>query len=77
MPIVTIKLLEDVFDQAQQEAMIDKVTDAMCEVGGEGMRQAVHVLVEQVPSGLWGIGGAKLRTDEVLARRGERPPEKS
>lgn len=75
MPIVTIKLLEGVFDQTAQAAMIDKVTDAMCAVGGEGMRPAVHVLVEEVASGRWGIGGDKLRTEEVLARRAARPPD--
>ena len=72
MPIVTIKVLEGVFDRAQQEAMIDAVTDAMCTVGGEGMRPAVHVLVEEVTSGNWGIGGQKLRTEEILARRAKR-----
>jgi 4-oxalocrotonate tautomerase len=72
MPIVTIKVLDGVFDQTQQEAMIDAVTDAMCKVGGEGMRPAVHVLVEEIPSGRWGIGGQKLRTDEVNARRAAR-----
>ena len=72
MPIVTIKVLEGVFDRTQQEAMIDAVTDAMCKVGGEGMRPAVHVLVEEIASGKWGIGGQKLRTDEILARRAKR-----
>jgi 4-oxalocrotonate tautomerase len=72
MPIVTIKVLEGVFDRQQQEAMIDAVTDALCKVGGEGMRPAVHVLVEEITSGNWGIGGQKLRTDEILARRAKR-----
>jgi 4-oxalocrotonate tautomerase len=72
MPIVTIKVLEGVFDRQQQEAMIDAVTDAMCKVGGEGLRPAVHVLVEEIASGNWGIGGTKLRTNEVLARRAAR-----
>jgi 4-oxalocrotonate tautomerase len=72
MPIVTIKVVEGVFDRGQQEAMIDAVTDAMCQVGGEGMRPAVQVLVEEVASGNWGIGGQKLRTEEILARRAKR-----
>lgn len=72
MPIVTIKLVEGVFDRAQQEAMIDAVTNAMCEVGGEGMRPAVHVLVEEVASGRWGIGGEKLTTDGLRRRRAGR-----
>lgn len=72
MPMVTIKLLEGVFDRAQQEAMIDEVTDALCRVGGDGMRPGVHVIVEEVPSGRWGIGGAKLTTEGILARRAAR-----
>ncbi len=60
------------FTEAQQEAMIDEVTDALCRVGGEGMRPAIHVLVEEVPSGRWGIGGAKLTTEGILARRAAR-----
>ena len=52
--------------------MIDAVTDAVCTVGGEGMRPAVHVLVEEIASGNWGIGGEKLRTEEILARRAKR-----
>jgi phenylpyruvate tautomerase PptA (4-oxalocrotonate tautomerase family) len=36
------------------------------------MRSAVHVLVEEVASGNWGIGGEKLRTEEILARRAKR-----
>lgn len=72
MPIVTIKLLKGVFPAQEQEQMMDAVTDAMCEIGGEGMRPAVHVLVEEVEDGKWGIGGTKLRTDEVLERRRKR-----
>jgi len=72
MPIVTMKVVEDVFDRAQQEAMIDAVTDAMCKVGGEGLRPAIHVLVEEIASGRWGIGGEKLTTEGLLARSAKR-----
>jgi 4-oxalocrotonate tautomerase len=73
MPIVNIKVLQGVFDRGQLEAMIDEVTDAMCRVGGEAMRPATHVLVEEVASGFWGIGGEKLRTEVMIARRVARP----
>jgi len=72
MPIVTMKVVEDVFDRAQQEAMIDAVTDAMCKVGGEGLRPAIHVLVEEIASGRWGIGGENLTTEGLLARSAKR-----
>jgi 4-oxalocrotonate tautomerase len=75
MPIVTIKLMEGVFDKQTQEAMIDAVTDALCAVGGEGMRPAMNVLVEEVADGRWSVGGQTLRTQEILARRKQRGEE--
>ncbi len=75
MPIVTIKVLDGVFSRDDQESMIDAVTDAMCSVGGEGMRPAVQVLVEEVPDGRWGIGGGKLRAADILDQRAKRTSE--
>lgn len=72
MPIISVKVLEGVFDQSQLEAMVDEFTNAMCRVAGEGIRPATHVTIEEIRSGLWGDGGNKLRTDEVLARRAAR-----
>lgn len=72
MPIISVKVLQGVFDQSQLEAMVDEFTDAMCRVAGEGIRGGTHVTIEEVRSGLWGNGGEKLRTDEVLARRAAR-----
>jgi 4-oxalocrotonate tautomerase len=69
MPIVNVKVLAGAFSVEQRAAMIDEITDAMVKVGGEGMRPMVHVLVEEVPSGMWGIGGAKLTSEEIAERR--------
>ena len=38
--------------------MIRKVTEAMIEVEGESMREKIWVIIEEVRSGLWAIGGA-------------------
>ena len=69
MPIVNVKVLAGAFTHAQREQMIDGITDAMVSVGGEGMRPNIQVLVEEVPNGLWGIGGVKLTTEAIEARR--------
>ena len=47
--------------------MIDKVTDAMVSVEGENMHQVTSVVIEEVKSGDWGIGGNVLTTDAVHA----------
>ena len=37
--------------------MIKKVTEAMIEIEGESMREKTWVIIEEVRSGLWAIGG--------------------
>ena len=38
MPLVDVQLIEGVFDKAQKQAMITKITDAMVQIEGEAMR---------------------------------------
>ena len=38
MPSVNVKVIEDVFDENQERAMVEKLTDAMLAVEGENMR---------------------------------------
>jgi 4-oxalocrotonate tautomerase len=67
MPFVQVKVIEGVFSQAQKKEMIEKVTDAMVSVEGENMRRVTSVVIEEVKSGDWGIGGNVLTTDAVHA----------
>lgn len=57
MPIARIQVIEDVFTDEQLDTMIKKVTEAMIEIEGEAMRDKTWVIIEEVRSGLWGIGG--------------------
>ena len=67
MPLVNVKLIEGVFDDSQKQQMIEKVTEAMIEVEGENMRGVTWVVVEEVKSGDWAIGGQCLTADDVHA----------
>ena len=49
--------------------MIEKLTDTMVEIEGENMRGITWVVVEEVKSGDWGIGGNALTTGDVLSVR--------
>ena len=72
MPIVNVKVIEDVFTAEQKQQMIKKLTDAMVEIEGENMRGVTWVCVEEVKSGDWGIGGQCLTTEAVHElQRGE------
>ena len=68
MPMVDIELIEGVFDASQKAQMIQKVTDEMVEVEGEGMRGVTWVRVKEVcKSGEWGIGGNTPSADDIKA----------
>ena len=67
MPFVNVKLIEGVFTPAQKHEMIRKLTDTMVSIEGENLRPVTVVLVEEVKSGDWGIGGNPLTTNDVTA----------
>ena len=67
MPLVNVKLIEGVFDAEQKQDIIEKVNEAMVEVEGENMRPVTWVIVEEVKSGEWGIGGQGMTTEAVHA----------
>jgi 4-oxalocrotonate tautomerase len=71
MPMVNVKVIEGVFTPAQKQEIITKVTDAMVSVEGESLRGVTWVVLEEVRSGSWGIGGNGLTTADVQALQGE------
>lgn len=67
MPMVNIKLIEGVFNETQKKEMIQKVTDAMVSIEGENMRGVTWVIIDEVKSGAWGIGGKAITVEDVKA----------
>jgi len=65
MPLINVKLIENVFTPRQKSEMIRKLTDVMVEIEGENMRGVTFVLIEDVKEGDWGIGGQALTAAEV------------
>ena len=65
MPLLNVKLLEGVFTLQQKQDLIRKLTDTMVSIKGESIRPYTVVLVEEVKSGDWGIGGISYGTAEV------------
>jgi 4-oxalocrotonate tautomerase len=70
MPLIQVKLIDEVFSAAQKKEMITRLTDAMVAIEGESMRPVTWVVIEEVRSGEWGIGGQPMTTQAVreLAR---------
>jgi 4-oxalocrotonate tautomerase len=73
MPLVQVKLIEGVFTPAQKQDMIRKLTDAIVSIEGENMRAVTWVVLEEVKSGDWGIGGKPLSTGDVKALAAGKP----
>jgi 4-oxalocrotonate tautomerase len=67
MPLINVKVIEGVFDDEQKNAMIEKLTDTMVEIEGENMRGVTWVVIDEVKSGDWGLGGQALTTEAVRA----------
>jgi 4-oxalocrotonate tautomerase len=65
--LIQVKLIEGVFTAPQKREIVERLSEAMIAIAGEGMRGVTWCLVEEVPSGEWGIGGQTLTTDDVRA----------
>jgi len=67
MPLIQVKVIEEVFTPAQKREMVTRLTDAMVAIEGEHLRPYTMVTVEDVRSGDWGVGGRSLTTSDVHA----------
>ena len=65
MPLVQVKLIEGVFNHDQKQEMVTRLTETMVDIEGEAMRPVTWVILEEVASGEWGIGGKALSTQDV------------
>lgn len=65
MPIVNIKLIENVFNPAQKQEMIEKITETMVDIEGENLRSVTWVFIEEVKEGSFAIGGQTLHARDV------------
>jgi 4-oxalocrotonate tautomerase len=67
MPLLNVKIIENVFTPEQKQEVIRKLTDAMVSIEGENLRPVTWVVIEEVKSGDWGVGGNALTTSQVKA----------
>jgi 4-oxalocrotonate tautomerase len=67
MPLVNVKLVEGVFSAEQKQQIVRELTEAMVAIEGENMRPVTWVLVEELKSGDWGMGGNPVTTADVKA----------
>jgi 4-oxalocrotonate tautomerase len=58
MPLIEVKAFERRFEDPETAGrLIAKLTDALCDVYGEELRDETWVVLEGVPPPRWGFGG--------------------
>jgi len=67
MPLIQVKMIEGVFSTAKKKEIVMKLTDTMVAIEGEALRPYTVVLLEEIRSGDWGVGGTALSTADVHA----------
>jgi len=65
MPLIQIKVFEDEVTPDQAEALIAGTTDVIARILSPTLRPHTWVVIEQVRSGHWGIGGTALGLEDV------------
>lgn len=69
MPYVTISTVRGILDAAQKKTLLERVTDLMVEVEGQGnpdFRRNVWVRIEEQEPAHWSLGGMQ-PTPEIIA----------
>ncbi|WP_349680989.1 4-oxalocrotonate tautomerase family protein [Methanosarcina sp. UBA411] len=67
IPLVDIKLIEGVLSEEEIKKLIKDVTDVIVSFMGEDLRSYTLVVVQEVKSGSWGVGGQAIGLEEVRA----------
>jgi 4-oxalocrotonate tautomerase len=65
MPLVQVKAFEDELTAEQTKELIQKITDAVTTVTSEKLRDVIWVIINQVKSRNWGVGGKALGLQDV------------
>jgi 4-oxalocrotonate tautomerase len=62
-----VKPIEALLTPEQKEEVIRRLTETMVSIEGESVRPVTWVILEEVKSGEWGVGGNPLTTAVVRA----------
>ena len=75
MPLITVKVFEGELTLGQTAELIEDITQAVIPYVGEVVRSNTWVLVEEVKSGAWGIGGKAFTLRDLRQIQQSAPPD--
>ena len=67
MPLINVKIMEGVFSPKQKQDISRNLTEAMVAIEGENMRPFTLVVIDEIKSGDWAVGGKTFSTLDVKA----------
>lgn len=68
MPLVQISVPQGALTQSQKQQLVSRITDVVVDVEGiPQLRPSVHVLINEVADGGWGVGGRAWTLDALTA----------
>ena len=65
MPIIDVKVMENVLTGEQKQRITEGITDVFANVVGEPARTVTWVVIQDVTSGQWTMGGQAVTTEGV------------
>ena len=65
MPLIEVNVFEEEITQDQTKDLIQRITNAVATVISPKMRESTWVVVHEVKSGNWGVGGNTLGVADV------------
>jgi 4-oxalocrotonate tautomerase len=73
VPIIDVKVMEGVLSTEQKQTIAKGFTDVFADVVGSPIRPVTWVVISDVASGQWTIGGDPVTTDGVKQLLGAAP----
>lgn len=70
MPFIHVRAMEGAWSPKQRRELVRRITEAVVDIQGEGLRQSTLVLWDDIKSGHFAIGGAERTT--ALVRKAAR-----
>jgi 4-oxalocrotonate tautomerase len=67
MPFITVKMFEGELSDSQAKDLIHQVTEAVIPFVGEKLRNNTWILIEEIASGSWAIGGKAFGLTDIRA----------
>lgn len=65
MPIIDVKVMENVLTPAEKRAIAEGITEVFATTVGEAARPVTWVVIQDVASGQWTMGGNPVTTEGV------------